>query len=257
MSQDSCTDGQQVGTKSIRDTLVFVPALNEAPTIWRVCAGVLSSFECDVLVVDDGSTDGTGAAVADLPVMLVRHDAPRSPASIVEALEFGVTNGYQWIVKVDGDLQHDPADAVRLVAAAKEHGADIVLGSRHLHGFAGKSSFLESAGMMFSRVLVSVFTRQRISDPTSGLRLWSRRAAIATVNAKASGLLKRDSTYLIEELLVSGRHGLRLAEVAVVMHPRTHGVSRSYNARAKMHFPVELICAVLRALRYRPDRQEA
>jgi glycosyltransferase involved in cell wall biosynthesis len=110
--------------------VVVIPALNEERAIRAVVQDALA--QCGkVIVVDDGSSDGTGAAIADLPVECIRHDAPQGKASALldgfrRALELGVAG----VLTMDGDGQHAAADLPRLLAAAEKYPGRIVIGAR-------------------------------------------------------------------------------------------------------------------------------
>ena len=109
---------------------VVVPALNEALRIREVVAGAL--LHCpNVIVVDDGSDDGTPELVADLPVTLLRHARRLGKgAALRDGFAEALRRGHAAVVTLDGDGQHDPADIPRLLAAGNRHPGWIVIGAR-------------------------------------------------------------------------------------------------------------------------------
>jgi glycosyltransferase involved in cell wall biosynthesis len=111
---------------------VVIPALNEAATIREVVRAVLT--ECDrVIVVDDGSDDGTSERIADLPVTLLRHATPRGKGQALRAgFEEALRQGCEAVVTMDADGQHDARDIPRLLAAAHAHPDHLVIGARLL-----------------------------------------------------------------------------------------------------------------------------
>lgn len=109
---------------------VLIPALNEAAAIRGVVEGALAHCR-NVIVVDDGSDDGTSGRIADLPVMLIRHEQPRGKGQALrEGFRKARELGFAAVLTMDGDGQHDPADIPRLLAAAEHHPGHLVIGAR-------------------------------------------------------------------------------------------------------------------------------
>jgi len=109
---------------------IVIPAYNEASTIRDVATRALAQAPW-VIVVDDGSTDGTGACLADLPVVLVRHARNEGKAaSLWDGFGAALAAGADLVVTLDGDGQHRPEDVPRLVAAAQQHPHRLVIAAR-------------------------------------------------------------------------------------------------------------------------------
>lgn len=113
-----------------RRIAVVIPALNEALRIREVVEGALA--ECpNVIVVDDGSDDGTAGRISDLPVTLLRHDQRLGKgASLRDGFAEALRRGFEGVLSLDGDGQHDPRDIPRLLAVATRHPGDIIIGAR-------------------------------------------------------------------------------------------------------------------------------
>ena len=111
-------------------TCVVIPALNESLRIREVVEGALA--ECpNVLVIDDGSDDGTSDCVADLPIILLRHPVRQGKgASLREGFAEALRRGFDAVLTMDGDGQHMAADIPRLLDAAARHPGALILGSR-------------------------------------------------------------------------------------------------------------------------------
>lgn len=109
---------------------VLIPALNEELAIRRVVESALAVLP-DVIVVDDGSTDRTVEMLADLPVILLRHDKPRGKGESLRAgFREALRLGFDAVVAMDGDGQHDAGDIPRMLAAAKSFPDSLVIGAR-------------------------------------------------------------------------------------------------------------------------------
>jgi glycosyltransferase involved in cell wall biosynthesis len=229
--------------------LAVVPAYNERATILDVLRQVRERApEFDVLVVDDGSTDDTadlaeaaGANVLRLPFNLGIGGAVQ--AGFVYAND----NNYDYMAQVDGDGQHDPAELHRLVEAMEQdRGLDLVCGSRFLTGGDYRAPLSRRTGIRIFAVLLSRISGGRITDPTSGFRLYNRRAI---------SLFARDYPHdypEVEAILMVHYHQLAMKEVPVRMFQRGGGVS-SISSGKSVYYMVKVLLAIFIGLaRARP-----
>ena len=230
------------------EALVFIPVCNEEHTIDRVVSKVRDACDFDILIIDDGSTDSTPQILSGLEVDVLRHPICLGSAIIVSGLEVGHSLGYSYVIKIDGDDQHDAQDIVRLHEHAVEARADIVIGSRHIHKFNANIFTIEGAGMWFCARLASLLSGKRFTDTTSGLKLWNRRACELVIQAFQKGKLKEDSTYHVEELIIANKRKLTVEEIDIVVRPREHGETKSYSPKKRIVFPLKLIQSTVRAL---------
>ena len=201
----------------IPQVVALIPALNEAATIREVVHGVLAHVR-SVVVVDDGSADGTSALAAAAGAVVLRHERTRGKG---EAVRTGLSHilarlSADYVLMLDGDMQHRPDEAPRLIAAVVETGADLVVGARRFERSAMPSSRYH-ANVVGSRALSS-FVGVPLQDTQCGYRLFH------------VGLLKRmrlrATGYDIEtEMLIkAGRLGGRIAQVPV---SAVYGAGRS------------------------------
>lgn len=201
--------------------LIVIPAWNEAATIGSVIGEVRTHLDTwDVLVVSDGSTDGTaaaaralGLAVVDLPFNLGVGGAMRAGFSYAERY------GYTHALQLDADGQHDPREVGKLEARWRETGADIVIGAR----FAGSGDYTVKGPRKWAMKLLSAVLsrvcRTKLTDTTSGFKLIGPRGlTLFSANYPAEYL--GDT---VEALVMAARAGLKVEQVAVTMRERAGG----------------------------------
>lgn len=226
--------------------LVIVPAWNEREALPGVLAELAASLpHADVLVVNDGSTDGTAevarasgtAMVLDLPLNLGVGGAMRA------GYRFAAREGYDAAVQVDADGQHDPADVARVVASLDELGADVVIGAR----FAGVGSYTVRGprrwAMQVLSAVLSRSARTRLTDTTSGFRASNRRAILLFADEYPAEYLGDT----VESLVIACRAGLVVRQVGVEMRARSGGVP-SHNPVKAALFLGRAMVALLIAL---------
>lgn len=210
--------------------LVMIPALNEEETIAAVVTDARKHLSGDVLVIDDGSRDRTaqrateaGATVLRLPFNLGVGGALRT------ALRYAVDHGYNRVVQLDGDGQHDAREARRLLAELESGNYDLVVGSRFAAGYdLGRS---RRATMHMLSSIVSRRLGGRITDTTSGFRAMGPRAIDLFSRMYPVDYLSDT----VEALLLAGSEGLRVTEIDVAMHPRQGGVPSSPGLKGVYH----------------------
>jgi glycosyltransferase involved in cell wall biosynthesis len=222
--------------------LAIVPAHNEAAVISTTVQEIRQRApEFDVLVVDDGSTDSTSSSAARAGAKILRMPFNLGIGGAVQAgYIYADEHGYEVAVQVDGDGQHDPAYIPSLLARLRDHpGVDMVTGSRFLAPSAEgyRSSKARRAGIRIFAPLVSLITRQRVTDPTSGFRM---------TNRKAIRLFARDYPHdypEVEAILLMHAHRLSCCEIPVQMRPRLSGVS-AISSTQPVYYMVKVLLAV-------------
>ena len=119
-----------MNTSAAQRVAILIPALNEELAIRRVVESALAVLP-DVIVIDDGSTDRTPEILADLPVILIRHASPKGKGeSLRDGFREALRRGFDAVVAMDGDGQHDAADIPRMLAAARKYPDSLVIGAR-------------------------------------------------------------------------------------------------------------------------------
>jgi glycosyltransferase involved in cell wall biosynthesis len=220
--------------------LVIIPAYNEVATVADVVGSVKARApHCDVLVISDGSTDDTagraraaGADVIELPFNLGIGGAVQ--AGFVYAKE----HGYRYMVQVDGDGQHEPADIRALQEVMDEDPSiDMVCGSRFLVRGEYLAPISRRTGIHVFAFLLSRIVRQPVTDPTSGFRLYNRRAI---------ELFSSDYPHdypEVEAVLMLHTHRMRMAEVPVRMFERGGGRS-SISTGKSAYYMIKVLLAI-------------
>jgi glycosyltransferase involved in cell wall biosynthesis len=222
--------------------LAVVPAYNEASCVGEVVRELRRSAPgFDPLVVDDGSTDNTPVVAREAGARVVRHPFNLGIGGAVQTgFTFAQQHGYDYLVQVDGDRQHDPGEIRRLEHAMAESDVDMVCGSRFLHeDHKYPAPVSRRTGIHLFAFLLSKIVGQRVSDPTSGFRLYNRRAI---------GVFARDYPHdypEVEAVLMVHAHRLRMCEVPVRMYVRGGGVSSIKGTGKSSYYMIKVLLALL------------
>lgn len=220
--------------------MVAIPAYNEEKNIFRVVNAVkCNNPEVDVVVINDGSRDLTGveaqragAFVINLPQNLGIGGAVQTGYIYAER------KGYDVVIQVDGDGQHDPKDLSRLIDSIEKDEADMVIGSR----FAEKTDYVSTKmrwlGINFFSKLVSFVCRSDFSDTTSGYRAVNKK--VINIFAK---YYPRDYPE-VETIVYASKRGVRIKEISVDMKKRQGGKS-SITPLKSIYYMIKVTCAIL------------
>ncbi|HJU47718.1 MAG TPA: glycosyltransferase family 2 protein [Gaiellaceae bacterium] len=239
-------------------TIAIVPAHNEEGAIGDVIDGIRAFDPAfDVVVVDDASADDTAAVAAARAAAVVSLPFNLGIGGAVQTgFKYALDHGYDRAVRLDGDGQHDPAELGKLLVPLDRDEADIVTGSRFAseNGDRGHQPALaRRIGIVFFAKLVSVLTRQRVTDTTSGFQALNRRGIELFAHDYPNDYPEVEATVLVH------KHRLRLTEVPVLMRDREHGES-SITFLRSIYYMLKVTLALLVAMcrRYAlPEDREA
>lgn len=211
-------------------SLVIVPTYNEKENILLMLEAILQQHEClEVLVVDDGSPDGTGDMVAaeaekNSRIHLIRRKGKMGLGSAyVTGFKWALERDYERVFEMDADFSHSPSDLTRFLETAED--ADLVLGSRYM------KQRISVVNWDLRRLILSyganVYTRMvtglPISDATGGFKCF-RREALQALNLDK---MKSDGyCFQIETTFKIWKKGLRVKEIPIVFTDRTRGTSK-------------------------------
>ncbi len=214
------------------DSLVIIPTYNEIENIEAIIHKVFSlPMAFDLLVVDDGSPDGTGERVKALQneyrgrLHLVERTGKLGlGTAYIHAFKWGLEKSYTYFFEMDADFSHNPEDLVRLYEACSSVGVDVAVGSRYIKG-------VNVVNWPMSRVLMSYFaghyvrlvTSLPVMDPTAGFVCYSRPVL--------ETLLQREIKFIgyafqIEMKFDAWKYGFKIQEVPIIFTDRTKGTSK-------------------------------
>lgn len=208
------------------EVLIIIPVYNEAANISKVINGIKSvSQAADILIVDDGSTDNTPEALIRENVFTVRHVFNLGIGSSFQTgCRFAAMHNYSYIIRMDGDGQHNPAFIKDILVPVKKEDFDIVVGSRFLGGSEFKSSFFRRVGISTISAVLMLITKKRFTDPTSGF---------CAMNKPAYQFFAESCAEDYPEPEIFLHHlDFRIKEVPMSMAKRANGLSSINNIKA-------------------------
>jgi len=178
-------------------TLVIIPCKNLEAEVGNVVRGVTAlGLGLDAVVINDGSTDGTTAAAEAAGAHVLEHEVNLGKgAALKTGFEYAIEKGYDAVITMDGDGQHDPAAIPDFLEAAKERDADIVIGTR-MHAVGEMPKLRVWTNRTTSRI-VSILAGQGISDSQSGYRLIKVRVLKDVVGSFVTTRYDTESELLI------------------------------------------------------------
>jgi glycosyltransferase involved in cell wall biosynthesis len=236
------------GRLAAKRRIAIVPALNEAATIARVIQEIREvDAGFDIVVVDDGSDDGTGAIAEAAGARVLRLPFNLGIGGAVQTgYRYALANGFEVAVQIDGDGQHDPSQLSLILEPLVAGEADIVIGSR----FAGVGSYraarVRRVGMRLFAAIVSMIVRQPLTDTSSSFRALNRRSLSLFAADYPHGFLET-----VEATVLAGKYHLRLKEVPVTMRERELGRS-SLTIPLSLFYSAKVLVAVFVSLFRRP-----
>lgn len=220
--------------------MVIVPALNEEGAIGDVVRSLKRVMpDTPVLVVDDHSADATAMLAKAAGAEVVKSEVHLGVGGCVRvAYSIALERGYDYVIRVDGDGQHDPGEVPDILAALLSTGDDAVIGSRFINSGTWKSSVVRMIGIAFFRALLRPILGKTIGDPTSGFIAINRRALEIFAQNLPSAYPE------IGALILLRQNGLRFREISSRMHPRRSGRS-SFTALRSVAYTWSVLRGIL------------
>jgi Glycosyltransferases involved in cell wall biogenesis len=216
----------------MRDSVVIIPTYNEKENIENIIRTVFSlEKEFDILIIDDGSPDGTADIVKTLQqefpeklYMVERKGKLGLGTAYICGFKWALEHEYEYIFEMDADFSHNPHDLPRLYKACHEEGADVAIGSRYISG-------VNVVNWPMSRVLMSYFaskyvrfiTGMKIADTTAGFKCY-HKGVLNTI--ELDNIHFKGYAFQIEMKFTAYKCGFTLKEVPIVFVNRVEGVSK-------------------------------
>jgi dolichol-phosphate mannosyltransferase len=216
----------------VSDSLVIIPTYNEKENIENIIRTVFGlPHAFDVLIIDDGSPDGTADIVKSLQTefnnrlhILERKGKQGLGTAYIAGFKWALTKTYEYVFEMDADFSHNPNDLLKLRTACAEKGADVAIGSRYVSG-------VNVVNWPISRVLMSYFASKyvrfvlgvNIADTTAGFKCY-RRAVLEAIDFEH--IKFKGYAFQIEMKFTAYKLGFNIAEVPIIFVNRVLGVSK-------------------------------
>ena len=215
------------------DSIIIIPTYNEKENIEKIVRAIFSLQKAfNILVIDDGSPDGTAAIVKRLMAeefanrlfIIEREGKLGLGTAYIRGFRWALEHGYDYIFEMDADFSHDPNDLPRLYSTCADEGYDVAIGSRYISG-------VNVVNWPIGRVLMSYFASRyvrfitgfKVNDTTAGFKCYKRRVlnTIELDKIKFKGY-----AFQIEMKYTAYKIGFKIKEVPVVFVNRREGVSK-------------------------------
>lgn len=234
-----------------RPLMILIPAFNEEGAVGTVIKEIHALHpNLPILVVDDCSADGTRTVALEAGADVITVPYHLGLGGCVQAgyrLAFDL--GFQYVIRLDGDGQHDPAYISLIRDSLFRSGAQMVIGSRYINGKGKHTSFARGVGIVFFRWFLAIILRKQVHDPTSGYVGVNRQAL--EVFARSFPLEYPE----IEALVVLQRLTFRFEEVPVKMRARMFGTSTITAVRSFYYVLHVLLGVVVNILKYQGSKR--
>lgn len=215
------------------DSIVIIPTYNEIENIEKIIRAVFGlEKKFDILIIDDGSPDGTAAKVKELMSqefngrlhLLERSGKLGLGTAYIKGFKWALERDYEYIFEMDADFSHDPKDLPRLYAACHDEGYDVAIGSRYVSG-------VNVVNWPIGRVLMSYFASKyvrfitgfKVNDTTAGFKCYKRRV-LETI--ELDKIRFKGYAFQIEMKYTAYKIGFKIKEVPVIFVNRREGVSK-------------------------------
>jgi len=201
---------------------IIIPAYNEEESLPALIQEIKSlkvdNVEIIPVIVNDCSVDSTAEVARNLNVDLLDLAVNIGIGGTVQTgMVYALQSGFDYAMQVDGDGQHPAAEIPKMIAAMKESGSNVVIGSRFITGEGFQSSGFRRLGIGYLRVIIRLLTGLDITDSTSGFRLYDRKALVAIESYYP------DEYPEPEAVIYFKRKGLKITETPVLMESRQGG----------------------------------
>ena len=217
---------------AVSDSLVIIPTYNEKENIEKMIRKIFSlQKEFDLLVVDDGSPDGTASIVKTLMTVFPgrlfleeRKGKLGLGTAYIHGFQWALQKNYEYLFEMDADFSHNPEDLIRLYHACSVDGADLAVGSRYVKG--GRVVNWPAGRILmsyFASVYVRIILCMSVRDTTAGFKCYRRRV-LETIDLERIKFM--GYAFQIEMKFSAWKHGFKIKEVPITFIDRQEGVSK-------------------------------
>lgn len=232
-------------------TLIVIPAFNEAASIGKVLSEIKQQVShIPILVINDGSSDRT-AAIAEkhgARVITLPYNSGYGVA-LQTGFIYALQNKFTTVLHMDADGQHDPHFIKPLLQEIKKDDVDVVIGSRFLGSCDYKTSLPKRLGMIIFGSIASTIIHQKVTDPTSGFQAIKGK----TLEFAAGDFYPPDYPDA-DFIIVLHRHGFRIREIPVTMHPNAENKSMHRGHKTLYYVFKMVLSIVVTLLREKPKK---
>jgi len=216
----------------VPDSIVIIPTYNEKENIEKIIRKVFSlPHEFHILIVDDGSPDGTGNIVKNLQqqfpgklFIMERNGKQGLGRAYIAGFHWAIDKKYDYIFEMDADFSHNPDDLIRLRNACANEGADVAVGSRYVKGGGVVNWPLNRVLLSkYASVYVQMITGMKIKDATAGFKCYKRKV-LETIDLDKIHFV--GYAFQIEMKFTAWKHGFKIKEVPITFADRTEGTSK-------------------------------
>lgn len=215
------------------DSIVIIPTYNEKENIEKIIRAVFGLEKCfHILVIDDGSPDGTATIVkglmqtefGDRLFLMERKGKQGLGTAYIAGFKWGLAHNYDYLFEMDADFSHAPSDLPRLYSACADEGYDLAIGSRYITGVNVVNWPIGRVLMSyFASLYVRLITGFKVHDTTAGFKCYRRRV-LETIDLDA--IRFKGYAFQIEMKFTTYKCGFKIKEVPVIFVNRVEGVSK-------------------------------
>ncbi|MFY0608343.1 MAG: polyprenol monophosphomannose synthase [Cyclobacteriaceae bacterium] len=212
--------------------LVIIPTYNEQDNIREIIGAVMNlDMSFDVLIIDDGSPDGTANTVRELQAkwpeqlhMIEREGKLGLGTAYIRGFQYAMENDYDYVFEMDADFSHNPNDLIALYNACAGGAADMAIGSRYIKGVNVVNWPIGRVLMSyFASIYVRLVTGIPVMDTTAGFKCYHKNV-LATIDPQKISFI--GYAFQIEMKFTAWKHGFKIVEVPIIFTDRAKGTSK-------------------------------
>ncbi len=227
--------------------LVIIPSYNEEANLPSLIEELnventeKSNIKLEFLIVNDCSTDDTLNIIKNINCNYINLPVNLGIGGAVQTgFKYAINNNFEFSIQVDGDGQHPPTEIFKLIDTIEKEKADIVIGSRYITKQGYQSSRSRRAGIFIISSIIKLLTNLKISDPTSGFRIYNKKAMFHAIKEYP------DEYPEPQFLIIANKAGLKIKEIPLIMRERNGGIS-SISASRSAYYVLKVVISIIYA----------